>query len=154
VFAVRMLSVLVGHRRRDRAWGLARELFGDRVGADGSGVCRRFAFLIAYSQEARMYARVVLERGLAMGFCAGGATGGLGVWIAMTLCGALALYSHNLGFLTLRRLAYLSSRGDGQPSTERREHWKLAAQTALAGLVMAILFSPWLAFGAEPVGQD
>jgi uncharacterized membrane protein len=155
VFAVRMLSVLLGIGTVIAAWGLARELFGDRVALTAAAFVAGSPFLIAYSQEARMYASLGFWSAASLwAFARAARTGGWGVWIAMTLCGALALYSHNLGFLTFAALGvFVVVRAMISRPAERRGHWTLAARTALAGLAMAILFSPWLAVAPSQLGK-
>jgi uncharacterized membrane protein len=56
VVAVRMLSELFGLGTVIAAWGLARELFDDRTAWLAAVFTAALPFLIAYSQETRMYA--------------------------------------------------------------------------------------------------
>jgi hypothetical protein len=89
-------------------------------------------------------------------------TESLGAWAAFTICGALALYSHNLGFLTFAALGLFAiaravaasflprqTGGGGEP----RRYWAFAGKTALAGLGMAVLFAPWLAMVPSQLGK-
>jgi len=152
VVAARMLSVLLGLGTVLSAWGLAREWFDDRVATWAAMFTAASPFLIAYSQETRMYAL--------LGFCSVSAlwafaraarTGNWRAWTAFTICGALALYSHNLGSLTFAALGlFVIAR-----AVRRRERaaWRLVAQTALAGGAMVLLFLPWLILVPSQFGK-
>lgn len=141
--AVRMLSMLPGMGTVIAAWGLARELFDDRAAWLVAVFTAASPFLIAYSQETRMYALLGFWSLCALwAFARAARTNGLRAWGAFAICGALAFYSHNLGFLTFAALGLFvivraALKGD-------RPAWLLVGKTALAGLVMSLLFLPWL----------
>lgn len=161
--AVRMPSVLLGLGTVMGAWGLARELFDDRVALLAAAFTAGSPFLIAYSQETRMYALLGFWTVAALwAFLRATRKGRLGAWAAFTVCGALALYSHNLGFLTFAGLglfviahaiaaSFLPHKEGG--GVEQRRRWALAGKTALAGLGMALLFAPWLALVPSQFGK-
>lgn len=161
--AVRMPSVLLGLGTVVGAWGVARELFDDRVALLAAAFTAGSPFLIAYSQETRMYALLGFWTVAALwAFLRAAWVGRLGAWAAFTICGALALYSHNLGFLTFAGLglfviahamaaSFLPHQEGG--GVERRRRWALAGKTALAGLGMALLFAPWLALVPSQLGK-
>ncbi len=161
--AARLPSVLLGVGAVVAAWGLARELFdagrhaghGARVELLAAALTAGSPFLIAYSQEARMYALLGFWSTAALWAWARAARSGhWRAWAAFVVCGALALYSHNLGFLTFMALGiYVIIRAALSQSTERRTAWRLTIKTALAGLAMVILFSPWLMVTLTQLGK-
>lgn len=148
--AVRMPSMLLGLGTVVAAWGLARELFDERVAVWAAAFTVASPFLIAYSQETRMYAL--------LGFCSAASlwafiraarTGSLRAWIAFVILGTLTLYSHNLGFLTFVALGVFVV----ACALSGRLYWVLVVKTTLAGLIMAILWSPWLALVPSQFGK-
>jgi len=143
VVATRMLSVLFGMGTVIAAWGLARELFDDRVARWVAVFTAASPFLIAYSQETRMYALLGFWSLCALwAFVRAARTNSLRAWAAFAICGALTFYSHNLGFLTCAALGLLVV---VRAALKRdRQAWRLVGKTALAGLVMSLLFLPWL----------
>lgn len=161
--AVRMPSVLLGLGTVAGAWGVARELFDDRVALLAAAFAAGSPFLIAYSQETRMYALLGFWTVAALWtFLRAARTESPGAWAAFTVCGTLALYSHNLGFLTFaalglfaiaRAVAASSLPHQEGSGVELRRRWALAGKTALAGLGMALLFAPWLALVPSQFGK-
>jgi len=149
--AVRMPSVLLGLGTVVAAWGLARELFDERVARWAAAFTAASPFLIAYSQEARMYALLgFCGAAFLWAFARAARTGSLRAWIAFVILGTLALYSHNLGVLTFAALGvFVVARAIARPVG----HWVLARKTALAGLIMAALWSPWLALVPSQFGR-
>jgi mannosyltransferase len=147
---VRMPSVLLGLGTVVAAWGLARELFDERVAVWAAAFTAASPFLIAYSQEARMYALLgFCSAALLWAFARAARTGSLRAWIAFVILGTLTLYSHNLGFLTFVALGvFVVARALSGPP-----HWALVVKTTLAGLIMAILWSPWLALVPSQFGK-
>ena len=143
MFAVRMLSVLLGMGTVMAVWGLARELFDDRVALLAAVFTGASPFLIAYSQETRMYALLGFWSTCALwAFARAARTNGLRAWVAFVICGAFAFYSHNLGFLTFAALGlFVVVRAVWK---RERTAWLLAGKTALTGLVMSLLLLPWL----------
>jgi len=148
--AARMLSVGYGLGIVAMTYRLTRALFSVWVARWAALVMAAAPFQIAYSQEARMYAMLGFWSIAALAACVRAwQSNSLCAWAAFAICGALALYSHNLGFLTFIALglfavarALVSSR-----------YWILVAKTALAGLVMLLLFAPWLALVPGQFGK-
>ena len=147
---VRMPSVLLGLGTVIAAWGLASELFDERVARWAATFTAASPLLIAYSQETRMYAL--------LGFCSAASlwafaratrTNSLRAWIAFVILGALTLYSHNLGFLTFVALGVFVV----ACALSARPYWVLVVKATLAGLIMAILWSPWLALVPSQFGK-
>ncbi len=153
--SVRIPSVLLGMGTVIAVWGLARELFDDRVALLSAAFTAGSPFLIAYSQETRMYALLGFWSAAAFwAFVRATRTGSARAWVAFTVCGTLALYSHNLGFLTFAAVGvFVVARAVLSEPTERRQRWAGAAKTALAGLIMAVLFAPWLALVPSQFGK-
>jgi len=152
--AIRMFSVCYGVGTVTLAYRLMRDLFSAGVAAWSALVVAVAPFQIAYSQEARMYAMLGFWSVAALvAWVRAWHNDSLRAWAAFVVCGALALYSHNLGFATfvtvgawvLARLmrAYLCS-PPALPASRGREERTLALKTILAGLAMAALFAPWL----------
>lgn len=151
--AVRALSVCYGLGAVALVYRLMRDLFSARVARWAMLVVAIAPFQIAYSQEARMYAMLGFWSVAAVtAYVRAWQGDSLRAWAAFVVCGALALYSHNLGFAVFAalgawvvarlvrtvshpRLLFLSRRGERE----------LALKTFLAGLAMAALFAPWLA---------
>jgi len=81
-------------------------------------------------------------------------TDSLHAWPVFVVCGALALYSHNLGQLTFAALGvFLITCAIFSSPNERRVRWRLVGKTALAGLAMLLLFSPWLVLVPSQFGK-
>jgi uncharacterized membrane protein len=154
--AVRMPSVLLGVGTVFAAWGLARELFDEHVARMAAFFAASSPFLIAYSQETRMYALLGFWSTCSVwAFVRAAQAGSWRAWAAFVICGVLALYSHNLGFLTFAALGLfvimravlpltvLGGRRD-RNEPEMRQRWDLVGRTAIAGPCMLLLFTPWL----------
>ena len=138
--AVRMLSVWWGVGTVALVYRLIRELFSTRVACWSALVMALAPFQIAYSQETRMYAMLGFWSTAALvAWVRASRTDLRRDWVAFSLCGALALYSHNLGFALFAALGIaVMVRAIWVGS------WKVAFKTALAGLGMGVIFVPWL----------
>ncbi len=147
-FAVRMLSVLYGMGTVALVYRLLRELFSASAAWPAMLAVAIAPFQIAYSQEARMYAMLGFWSLAALvAFVRAWRADSVRAWLALVVCGALALYSHNLAFALFAALGIwvvvravyhaLAGHADKAPA-------RLALKTGLAGLGMAVLFLPWL----------
>jgi hypothetical protein len=154
--AVRMLSVCYGLGTVALVYRLMRDLFSARVARWAILVVAVAPFQIAYSQETRMYAMLGFWSMAALAaWVRAWRTDSLRAWAAFVVCGALALYSHNLGFATLAAIGLWAAARAVVPLTalggrrsrndpEMRRRWELVYKTALAVPVIMLLFAPWL----------
>lgn len=152
-FAPRFFSVLLGTLAVALVGRLGKELFGRRAGLWAAALAALSPFWVAYSQEVRMYALVLvlslasvllwwrlLREGTAHGW----------LWVGLSLVSAAALWAHYSaafvlafqgGFLGLRCL------------WPGHRDWGLLARgvAALAGVVL--LYLPWLGMGLGQVAE-
>jgi uncharacterized membrane protein len=154
--AVRMLSVIYGVGTVALVYRAMRDLFSEAVGRWSALVVAIAPFQIAYSQEARMYAMLGFWSTAALAaFVCAWRTDSLRAWAAFVVCGALTLYSHNFGFVTLFvlglwaivRAVFPLTRPGGRRDRndpEMRQRWQLVGKMAIAAPLMILLFSPWL----------
>lgn len=154
--AVRMLSVCYGVGTVAWVYRLMRDLFSARVARWAAFAAAIAPFQIAYSQEARMYAMLGFWSVAALAaYARAWQSDSLRAWAAFVVCGALALYSHNLGFVTFSALGLWvigyavipltvlgGRRHRNEPEVRRR--WELVGKTAMAAPVMVLLYAPWL----------
>ncbi len=138
---VRLLGVFAGMVTLALAHRLARDLMGKRAAVVGSLFLAVSPFLVHYSQEARMYSFLALwltaatwaylramraeQRG----------SSPAKAFALFAVLAALAQYTHHLAALYLVALALT-------PVWLKR--WKLLGRSALAGLLAALLYLPWL----------
>ncbi len=140
-FAARYISVLFGVATIPVAARIARDLFGSTVAVTTAIVLSVAPFGLAYSQEARMYAPLAFWVTLALlGFVRFRQSGDARWLLVLTLAGALALYSQNLGVLTFAALGVWAI----LDAVNRRDV-RVLRGTVLAGAGMAFLWLPWLA---------
>jgi len=143
-FAVRLLSAGYGLATVALVYRLCRDLFDARIAGWAALAVAIAPFQIAYGQEARMYAMLGFWSVAALAaYVRAWRRDAPAAWAAFVVCGALALYSHNLGFAPFAAigmwvLARLAVR-------RTQEAGRLALKTAGAGAAMAVLFLPWLA---------
>jgi mannosyltransferase len=154
--AARMLSVMYGVGTVALAYRLMRDLVSSHVACWSAFVVALAPFQIAYSQEARMYAMLGFwSTATLAAFVCAWRTDSLRAWMAFIVCGALTLYSHNLGFVTLFVLslwaivrAVFPLTGPGgwrdRNDPEMRRRWELVGKLAIAAPLIMLLFSPWL----------
>ena len=138
--AVRLLSVLAGVATVAVLYLLGKHLFDRRVAATAALFAAVAPFPLYYAQETRMYALLALCTTAALAFFARAWQDNKGFdWAAYALCGAAALYTHNLAALFLLALGgwilwrWLRGR--------RVVHWRGVVG---AHLGMLALFAPWL----------
>lgn len=151
-FAVRLLSAGYGVATVALVYRLCRDLWDTRIAGWAALVVAVAPFQIAYGQEARMYAMLGFWSVAALAaYVRAWRRDALAAWAAFVIYGALALYSHNLGFAPFAAigvwvLARLAVR-------RTQEAGRLALKTALAGAAMAVLFLPWLARVPSQLGK-
>ena len=140
VFAARFLSVFWGVATLPLAYRVAKGLFGRRTSLAAIGVLAVAPFHVAYSQEARMYAQLAFWSTLALyAFVRYANTFRRRWWATFVCAGALALYTHNLGFLMFAVLGlWVTTKSLSDRSL------RLFVPTALAGVAMFVLWLPWL----------
>jgi len=136
--AVRLPSVLFGVAAVWLIGLLGQAAGGPRMGNPAMLLAAVAPFPVAYSQEARMYSLLALCVVAAV-YCAWRARKNRTWWAAYTVCAALALYSHNLGALTMLALTILLLADLVHAPDLVRLWWFLAANLAIL-----VLFSPWL----------
>ncbi len=141
----RSLSVAYGVGTILLAYGLMRELFDRRVALIVALFVAVSPFQIAYSQEARMYAQLGFWTTASLwAFVSGARTGSWRAWLAFGVCGAVALYSHNLAFAFYAAIGlFVAARVLGGLARQTL-HASLLAGVLVGALIMSALFSPWL----------
>ncbi len=139
---VRALSVVLGIATVVMAYLLGRTLYDRRSGLGAGFVVACTPFAVYYAQEARMYALLGLAA-TAMTFFFVRAWVGRGWinWLAMSLCGAMVLYAHNLGFAFVLALDVWVTWSWFGPNGARWRNW---LPLTFAHLLMVLLFAPWL----------
>ena len=136
--AVRSLSVILGLVLVYLGYRLSRKLFDERIAAVAALALALSPFQVHYSQEVRMYALLaVLLLGATLVYCRALEGGSLRYWLAFTVLGAAAQYTHTLAGLYLIPL--------GLTPLWRRQ-WSNLGKTALAGLLAILLYLPWLIY--------
>jgi uncharacterized membrane protein len=136
--AVRLPSVLFGVATVWLIGLLGQATGGRRMGNTAMLLAAVAPFPVAYSQEARMYSLLALCVVGAV-YCAWRARENRTWWAGYTVCSVLALYSHNLGALTMLALTLLLLAELVHARNLVRLRWFLAANLAILAL-----FSPWL----------
>ncbi|MBM3129827.1 MAG: hypothetical protein FJ009_14540 [Chloroflexi bacterium] len=136
-FALRMLSVALSMLIVALVYAIAARGFGVRVGILAAFFTALAPFQLYHAQELRMYTTFALALMLYLYAVMRLATRARYTWFSIALATALALYSHNLAFLTLGTAnIYFLWRRDGRA--------QLKLITAQIG--GAFLFFPWLLF--------
>ncbi len=136
LLAVRFLSVLSGMLTIALAYVVGRGLWDRRAGLGAMALVAVSPFHIHYSTEARMYAQLgLLSLLIAYFFLRGWSSRRWWPWLGFGVAMAMALYTHNLAFLTPLALDIF---------VLLRRRWDLLARLAAAHLLTAILFAPWL----------
>ncbi|HEY69313.1 MAG TPA: hypothetical protein G4O08_01890 [Anaerolineae bacterium] len=135
-FAVRSLSLILGLGIVALGYGLARELFSERIAMLAGWVLAFSPFQVHYAQEARMYALLALFMlGATLAFWHALHGGSNWLWLAFSMLAAAGMYVHNLAALYLVCLALT-------PLFLCR--WRALGKTVLAGLGAICLYLPWL----------
>lgn len=148
--AARALSVLMGTATVGMVYLLAARLYDRRTGLVAAAVTAVAPFAIYYSQEARMYALLALVATATAYFLVRAWTGGRWYhWAAFGLCGAMTLYTHNLGFSFLAALdlwlLWSWLRGGRK--------WRSFGSIAWSHLLILALYAPWLAILPSQFGK-
>ena len=139
-FVVRFYSVFFGIATLPIIFQLATVLFNRRVGMAAMFVLALAPFHIAYSQEARMYAQLGFWSAVSfLGFIRYARTRRNRWWAIFVLGGAGALYSHNLAVVSFAALGLWVSF-----DAIRNRSIKLWLATGLGGVVILVLWLPWL----------
>ena len=141
----RSLSLVYGAATIVVAYALMRSLFGVRTALLAAAFVALSPFQIAYSQEARMYAQLGFWCTASLwAFTRGAQTNHWAPWLVFGVCGAAALYSHNLAlaFFAAIGLFVLARFLAGLP--RRIVRTSLLTGSIIGALVMSALFSPWL----------
>jgi len=150
--AVRMLSVCYSLATVALVYRLMGDLFDAKTARWAALILAVAPFQIAYAQETRMYAMLGFWSAAALAaYVRAWRTGRPAAWGAFIICGALALYSHNLAFAFFAALGLVVLLNWALQRT--RQAGLLALRTALAGLAMAVLFAPWLARVPAQLGK-
>ncbi|HKZ86016.1 MAG TPA: glycosyltransferase family 39 protein [Anaerolineae bacterium] len=145
VAAARLLSLAYGVGTILLAYGLMRELFDRRVGLIAAAFVALSPFQIAYSQEARMYAQLGFWTIASLwAFVRGARTNRWKAWVAFGVCGAAALYSHNLAFAFYAAIGLFVVARVLDGLARRTLRASLLTGTIIGALIMGALFSPWL----------
>jgi len=140
-FAVRSLSAVLGVLSVVIIHGLARELFGTRVGLLAALLLALSPLHIWYSQETRMYMMVATWSLLASYLLLLALRRGrAGYWLGYMLAAVCSLYTHYFAafvllFHTLFVIYWLWQ------NRAARSLWR---RWLLAGVVIAVLFLPWV----------
>lgn len=145
VVAARSLSVLYGAGTIVLVYGLMRESFDRRVGLIAALVVALSPFQIAFSQEARMYTQLGFWTTASLwAFVRGARTNRWKAWVAFGVCGAAALYSHNLAFAFYAAIGlFVVARVLGGLA-RRTLRASLLTGAITGALIMGALFAPWL----------
>lgn len=139
-FAARLLPAVLGVATVFVAYLLGRRLFDERSGLVAAVLVALAPFHLYYSQEIRMYSLLGLAGLSATAFFARAwQENDWRDWAAFAVMGALTLYTHNLGVMTLAALAlwiiwaWLTG--------PRWLHWR---PLLWSHLLMLVLYAPWL----------
>lgn len=141
----RSLSLVYGAATILVAYALMRDLFDRRTALIAAAFVALSPFQIAYSQEARMYAQLGFWCVASLWvFARGARTNHWMTWLLFGVCGAAALYSHNLAlaFFAAIGLFVVARFLMGLPRRILRT--SLLWGSIMGALVMSVLFSPWL----------
>jgi uncharacterized membrane protein len=144
---LRFLSVIFGVATIPVVYDLGKRLLSERVGLWGAALLSALYVHVKYSQEARMYALMVLLFACAFWGLVVGAREGRAVgWIAYAASGSLLAYTHGLGSLHVLIVALLFPAVSPSPRLARAwRPWVLANST------IALLFVPYLLVYARVV---
>ena len=109
VFAVRLLSALVGVATVGAVFGLVRDWFSDgRTGLAAAFLTAVVPFHVQYSQEARMYALLALLLTLATWlYWRAWVRPGVGYWLGFGMVAGLSMYAQQLAAFYLLALGLL-----------------------------------------------
>ncbi len=136
VIGVRLLSALFGLVTVALVWILARDLLGPQVGTIAALLIAVSPFQVHYSQEVRMYSMLAaFLLGATLALWRGTWKGGWPWWVCLSVCTALAMYTHLLAVAFLVPL-YLT------PLLWKK--LRALRNAAFAGLGSILLFLPWL----------
>ncbi len=137
VFAVRLLSALIGVATIGVIYGLGRDLFDEKVGLAAALVAAVAPFHIQYSQEARMYSLLaLLLAGATWAFARGWREPGRWRWwLVFGVLAALAMYTQQLAAFYLAALGVV-------PFLQRKRAPMIGVLAC--ALVALILYLPWL----------
>ncbi|MGA2821590.1 MAG: glycosyltransferase family 39 protein [Anaerolineales bacterium] len=136
VIGLRLLSALLGLVTVALVWILARDLMGSRIGTVSALLIALSPFQVHYSQEVRMYALLAaFLLGATLALWRGTWKGGWPWWVCLSVCTALAMYTHILAVVFLVPL-YLT------PLLWKKQ--RALRNAAFSGLGSILLFLPWL----------
>jgi 4-amino-4-deoxy-L-arabinose transferase-like glycosyltransferase len=136
--AVRALSVILGLVLVYIGYRLSRTLFEERIAIVAASMLALSPFQVHYSQEVRMYVLLsVLLLGATFVYWKALEGGSLRYWLAFSVLGAAAQYTHTLAALYLIPLAL---------TPLWRRQWANLGKTVLAGLLAMLLYLPWLIY--------
>lgn len=138
--AVRLLSIVCGVVTIAAIYFLGQHLFNQRVGTTAALFAALAPFPLYYAQEARMYALLgVATTAAILFFVRAWQVDNWRNWTAYAVCGAAALYTHNLAALFLLALdGWILWRWLYLRQVAR---WRGVLYTHLA---LLFLFAPWL----------
>lgn len=146
VFAVRLLSALVGVATVGAVFGLVRDWFSDgRTGLAAAFLTAVVPFHVQYSQEARMYALLALLLTLATWlYWRAWVRPGVGYWLGFGMVAGLSMYAQQLAAFYLLALGLL-------PVVYRRR--RAAIGTALGAGVALVIYLPWMLNLPDQLGK-